>query len=61
MPITQETYLVGFTKQEAIDTLPGDNVVEYVLRILVDKIPDETLLDKGYTQEEINKARAVQY
>lgn len=59
MPISDVHYLSTLTKQEAIDSLPGENVVSKVLEIIVLHVEEQDLLDKGYTQEEIDTAKAV--
>lgn len=59
MPIPDEYYLSTLTKQEAIDALPGENVVSEVLETIVLFMEEQDLLDKGYTQEEIDTAKAV--
>jgi hypothetical protein len=59
MPISDVHYLSTLTKQEAIDALPGENVVSEVLETIVLFMEEQDLLDKGYTQEEIDTAKAV--
>ena len=59
MPISDVHYLSTLTKQEAIDAPPGENVVSEVLETIVLFMEEQDLLDKGYTQEEIDTAKAV--
>jgi hypothetical protein len=44
MPIPDEYYLSTLTKQEAIDSLPGENVVSKVLEIIVLHVEEQDLL-----------------